>query len=77
MVVIGLVLVFLVAGLLEAFITPSGLPTWARVGTGALVELTFLGYVVGFGRAAAAEGYTGALGEARRRPGRVTTVPSP
>ncbi len=76
-IVVGLVLVFLVAGLLEAFITPSALPTWARVGTGVLVEVTFIAYVVGFGRAAAAEGYTGALGEARRRPGRVTTVPSP
>ena len=76
-VVVGLVLVFLVAGLLEAFITPSPLPTWARVGTGAVVELTFIAYVVGYGRAAAAEGYTGAMGESRRRPGRVTAVPSP
>lgn len=68
-IVIGLVVVFLIAGILEAFITPSALPTWARVGTGAIVELTFIAYVVGFGRAAAAEGYTGAMGEARRDPG--------
>ena len=76
-VVVGLVVVFLVAALLEAFVTPSPLPTWARVGTGVVVELTFIAYVVGFGRAAAAEGYTGALGEARRVPGRVTAAPSP
>ena len=76
-IVVGLVLVFLVAGLLEAFVTPSSLPTWARVGTGAVVEVAFIAYVVGFGRAAAAEGHTGAMGEARRRPGRVTAVPSP
>lgn len=75
-VVVGLVAVFLVAAMLEAFVTPSPLPTWARVGTGVVVELTFIAYVVGFGRAAAAEGLTGALGEARRVPGRVTTAPS-
>lgn len=66
-VVTGLVLVFLVAGILEGFITPSPLPTWARVGTGIVVEVTFLAYVIGFGRAAAAEGFTGALGEGARR----------
>lgn len=76
-IVVGLVLVFLVAGLLEAFVTPSALPTWARVGTGAVVEVAFIAYVVGFGRAAAVDGHTGAMGEARRRPGRVTAVPSP
>lgn len=76
-IVIGLVLVFLVAAVLEAFVTPSPLPTWARVGTGALVEVAFLAYAFGFGRAAAAEGFTGALGEARRRPGRgLTAAPS-
>ena len=68
-IVLGLVLVFLVAGLVEAFVTPSPLPTWARVGTGVLVEVTFIAYVVGFGRRAAAEGWTGAAGEARRRTG--------
>jgi uncharacterized membrane protein SpoIIM required for sporulation len=76
-VVLGLVVVFLVAGLLEAFVTPSPLPTWARVGTGVVVEIAFLAYVVGFGREAAAHGWTGALGEARHRASRVTAVPSP
>lgn len=76
-IVLGLVVVFLVAGLIEAFVTPSALPTWARVGTGILVEFAFLGYVVAYGRSAAARGYTGALGESRRAPGLVTDVPVP
>lgn len=67
-IVIGLVLVFLVAGIIEAFVTPSPLPTWARVGTGVVVEVAFLAYVIGYGRRAAAEGWTGAAGESRRRP---------
>lgn len=76
-IVLGLVFVFLVAGLIEAFVTPSGLPTWARVGTGILVEVAFLSYLVGFGRAAAQRGYTGALGESRRTPGMLTGVREP
>ena len=31
-VALGLVLVLLVSGVIEAFVTPSGLPTWARIG---------------------------------------------
>lgn len=62
-VVAGLVGVFLVAALLEALITPSPLPTWARVGVGVAVETAFLTYLVVQGRLAAAEGRTGALGE--------------
>ena len=34
-VALGLVLVLMVSGAIEAFVTPSGLPTWARVGIGA------------------------------------------
>ena len=70
-IVVGLVVVFLVAGLIEAFVTPSGLPTWARVGTGILVEVTFLAYVLGFGRAAALDGFTGAMGEEQRASARL------
>jgi uncharacterized membrane protein SpoIIM required for sporulation len=58
-VVVGLVGVFFVAGLIEAFVTPSGLPTWARVGIGAAVELGFLAYVGVLGRRAALAGETG------------------
>jgi len=62
-IVIGLVVVFLVAGLLEGFVTAAPWPTWARVGTGALVWLGFLAWVTATGRTAAARGLTGALGE--------------
>jgi uncharacterized membrane protein SpoIIM required for sporulation len=75
-IVIGLVVVFLIAAILEAFITPSPLPTWARVATGAIVWGAFIVYIVGFGRQAAAEGFTGAAGEARRRPGHQVAVPN-
>ena len=51
-IVLGLVLVFVTAGLIEGFVTPSGLETWARVGIGVLVEVAFLTYIVGFGRTA-------------------------
>ena len=62
-IVLGLVLVFLVAGLLEGYVTAAPWPTWARVGTGALVWAAFVGWVVVAGRRAAAAGLTGALGE--------------
>ncbi len=56
---LGLVVVLLVSGLIEAFVTPSGLPTWARVGIGVAAEAAFLAYVFVLGRRAAAEGETG------------------
>jgi uncharacterized membrane protein SpoIIM required for sporulation len=58
---IGLVGVLLISGIIEAFVTPSGLPTWARIGIGATVWIGFLGYVVRFGRPAALAGETGDL----------------
>ncbi|MSZ76961.1 MAG: stage II sporulation protein M [Actinobacteria bacterium] len=58
-VAMGLVVVLLVSGLIEAFVTPSGLPTWARVGIGVVAELAFLAYVFVVGRAAAGRGHTG------------------
>jgi uncharacterized membrane protein SpoIIM required for sporulation len=60
-VAIGLVGVLLVSGVVEAFVTPSGLPTAARITIGALVWLAFLGYVGWFGRRAALAGETGDL----------------
>jgi uncharacterized membrane protein SpoIIM required for sporulation len=66
-IVLGLVLVFGVAALIEGFVTGSSLPTWARVGIGALAELMFVVYVVVLGRSAVARGYTGALGEGDTR----------
>jgi uncharacterized membrane protein SpoIIM required for sporulation len=58
---LGLALVLFVSGILEAFVTPSGLPTWARIGIGLLAEVLFLAYVFGPGRRAARAGVTGDL----------------
>ncbi len=60
-IVLGLVCLFAVAGFIEGFVTPSGLPTWARVGFGCVVEAAFLAYVVILGRRAVANGETGDL----------------
>jgi uncharacterized membrane protein SpoIIM required for sporulation len=62
-VVFGLVVMFVVAGLIEGFVTGSALPTWARVAIGSAVEALFCAYAVVRGRAAARLGLTGALGE--------------
>jgi uncharacterized membrane protein SpoIIM required for sporulation len=63
-VALGLVLVLLVSGLIEAFVTPSGLPTFARVGIGLLAEAAFLTYVFVLGRAAYRRGETGDIDDA-------------
>ena len=56
---LGLALVLLVSGVIEAFVTPSPLPTWARLGIGVAAEALFLAYVFGPGRRAAKAGVTG------------------
>jgi uncharacterized membrane protein SpoIIM required for sporulation len=58
-VAMGLVLVLFVSGVIEGFVTPSGLPTEARVGIGVVAELAFLAYVFVLGRQAARRGVTG------------------
>jgi uncharacterized membrane protein SpoIIM required for sporulation len=60
-IVMGLVVVLFVSGLIEAFVTPSPLPTWARLGIGALAWLGFVGYVVVLGRRAVRAGEVGDL----------------
>jgi hypothetical protein len=39
---------------IEAFVTPSPLPTWARILIGVCAEALFLGYVIILGRRAEA-----------------------
>lgn len=56
---IGLTVVLLVTGLIEAFVTPSPLPTWLRVGIGAAAEVAFLVYVWTLGRRALRSGEYG------------------
>ena len=41
--------------------TPSPLPTWARIAIGILAEATFLAYVFVLGRRAFLRGHTGDL----------------
>lgn len=60
-VAMGLGVVLLVSGVIEAFVTPSPLPTWARLAIGVLAEVAFLAYVFVLGRRAVAEGETGDL----------------
>jgi uncharacterized membrane protein SpoIIM required for sporulation len=56
---LGLIIVLLVSGIIEAFVTPSPLPTWARILIGAVAECAFLSYVIVFGRRAVARQETG------------------
>ena len=58
---LGLVAVLMVSGAIEAFVTPSGLPTWARVGIGITAEVAFFAYVFVLGRQAYHRGATGDL----------------
>jgi uncharacterized membrane protein SpoIIM required for sporulation len=58
---LGLVVVLLVSGVVEAFVTPSPLPTWARIGLGATVWILFLVYVFTLGRKGARDGDVGDL----------------
>jgi uncharacterized membrane protein SpoIIM required for sporulation len=60
-VALGLAGVLLVSGVLEAFVTPSGLPTAARIGIGVLAELAFVAYVIVLGRRGVRAGATGDL----------------
>ncbi|MFJ4907617.1 stage II sporulation protein M [Streptomyces sp. NPDC093249] len=63
---IGLALVLFVSGLIEGFVTPSGLPTWARITIGIVAELLFLLYVYVLGGRAARAGEQGDLAESDR-----------
>jgi uncharacterized membrane protein SpoIIM required for sporulation len=62
-VVLGLMMTFLLAGTIEGFLTGSGLSAALRVTVGASVWVAFVGYIVIRGRAGAARGLTGSLGE--------------
>lgn len=62
-IVLGLIVAFFVAGVIEGFVTGQPWPTSLRVAIGALAWLVFVLYVVVLGRAAAADGLTGLLGE--------------
>ena len=63
-VAVGLAVVLLMAGTIEGFVTPSSLPTFARVAIGVAALAGFLTYVVHFGRKAVAAGETGDIEDA-------------
>lgn len=63
-VAVGLVVVLLVSGLVEALVTPSPLPTFLRIAIGVAVEIAFLAYVIHFGRRAVRAGETGDVDDA-------------
>lgn len=63
-VAIGLIFVLFTSGLIEAFVTPSPLPAWARIGVGGIAEAAFLSYVVVLGRRAVRAGEVGDIAEA-------------
>jgi hypothetical protein len=61
---IGMIVVLLVSGAIEAFVTPSHLPAWARILIGAGAEAAFLGYALGLGRQAVRAGMSSDIEEA-------------
>jgi uncharacterized membrane protein SpoIIM required for sporulation len=63
-VAVGLIGVLLVAGLIEALVTPSPLPTFVRIGIGVTAEIAFLAYVFHFGRKGVRAGETGDVDDA-------------
>ncbi|MFF2062155.1 stage II sporulation protein M [Streptomyces sp. NPDC058200] len=63
---LGLALVLFVSGVIEGFVTPSGLPTWARIAIGVVAEVVFLTYVYILGGRAVRTGETGDVEEADR-----------
>ncbi|WP_232666208.1 stage II sporulation protein M [Pseudonocardia sp. TRM90224] len=56
---LGVAVLLLISGIVEAFVTPSSLPTWARIGIGVLVEAALFVYVFTLGRRAARAGESG------------------
>ena len=62
-VVLGLIAFFIIAALIEGFVTGSALPIGVKVAVGASVWLATVLYIVVQGRAAAGLGFTGRLGE--------------
>jgi uncharacterized membrane protein SpoIIM required for sporulation len=63
-VALGLVAVLLISGVIEAFVTPSHLPSWARITIGVAAEAAFLTYVIVLGRRASAAGLSADIADA-------------
>jgi uncharacterized membrane protein SpoIIM required for sporulation len=63
-VAVGLIVVLLISGLIEAMVTPSPLPTFMRIAIGTLAEVGFLAYIIHFGRKGVAAGESGDVQDA-------------
>lgn len=61
---LGMIAALGVSGVIEAFVTPSSLPAWARITIGAVAAAAFIGYSLWFGRRAVRAGETGDMEEA-------------
>ncbi|GAA4836146.1 stage II sporulation protein M [Garicola koreensis] len=61
-VALGLVVVLLISGIVEGFVTPAPWPDWVRIGIGAAVLGGYWAYALTLGRRAAEAGVTGDLG---------------
>lgn len=72
-IVLGVAVILAVTGVIEAFVTPSPLPTWVRVGIGVLAEVAFFVYVWTLGRSAARTGNVGDIEDAVMRGARELT----
>ncbi|THJ67873.1 stage II sporulation protein M [Arthrobacter echini] len=71
-VALGLVVVLLVSGLVEGFVTPSPLPPWLRLTIGFLVLAAYWAYTLILGRRAVLAGHSGDLDAADRGAGVIT-----
>lgn len=63
---LGLIVFLFISGIIEAFVTPSPLPTAARIAIGILAWGGFLAYVFVLGRRADRDGITGDIDERDR-----------
>jgi uncharacterized membrane protein SpoIIM required for sporulation len=61
---LGLIVVLAASGAIEAFVTPSSLAPWARIGIGAVVEIGFIAYIVAAGRRARRLGLSADMADA-------------
>jgi uncharacterized membrane protein SpoIIM required for sporulation len=62
-VAVGCAISLFVSGLIEGFVTPSGLPVWAKIGIGVVALGAYLYYMLVVGRRAVRLGETGDLDE--------------
>lgn len=61
---LGMIVALGVSGVIEAFVTPSPLPAWARIVIGAVAVTAFVAYCLLLGRRAALAGHAGDMDEA-------------